>query len=421
MVYPVSAILALLLRQRKLNPNLLTRHDRGELNKLEDLFAEEESMDMVSYMPLNRSVQTTLQQQHQQQDDPIALQRSGIPAIEAMIDDYINKYNLPHRVTRAYQALNKIIEQSSNDAELKRNLDMEEDALLALQGQIESLSVQREKGFGTDAFLTKLKNEKRGLSDKQVMILDKAQSNTYKMLKQIGQELSAHTSKLVSKNKAEYKLRQIRHNTEYAYNRMIVELDNSMQEAQKEIVADLNEQYQRYVQDLFADVNTLNLPVLDNFKNKISGLNGNMFALSSQDIENTLYEKEIGTKTISISKWWNPFSWGKTKEVPVYETVYEEEVNLAEYWHKHSTDVYQEFDGNIQSARQQMEQDANILLDNFVRFMEAEFTPRFEELVADLKEKVQDKKAREAAIAEGREQLKQIQAAKHQLNELLNV
>lgn len=113
MVYPVSAKLALLLRQSMLNRDLLTRKERSQLRGWEELFTEEESMDMVKHMPLNRSVQTALMQQKL----TTALYRSGIPAIEAMIDDYINKYNVPHRVTRAYQALNTIIEKSSNEAD----------------------------------------------------------------------------------------------------------------------------------------------------------------------------------------------------------------------------------------------------------------------------------------------------------------
>ena len=132
MVYPVSARLALLLRQSILNRDLLTRSERNQLGALEELFAEEESMDMVKHMPLNRSVQTALIQQKL----TTALYRSGIPAIEAMIDDYINKYNVPHRVTRAYQALNTIIEKSSNEADLKRQLDMDEKALLDLRVEI---------------------------------------------------------------------------------------------------------------------------------------------------------------------------------------------------------------------------------------------------------------------------------------------
>lgn len=416
MIYPVSALLALLLRKSELNRDLLTLKERGDLYALESWFTEDESMDMVKHMPLNRSVQATLKQK----SFPIALYRSGIPAIEAMIDDYINKYNVPHRVTRAYQALNTIIMKSSNEADLKRQLDIDERALLDLQVEIDKLRQKREQGFGTDAYLSQLKQEKRGLSDSQVSILTIEQDKVRSMLKKLESDFNQRGN--VSKAEAERILSNAYHDVENQYNHIIVDLNNGMKAAQQEIIANLNQDYQEYVQKIFADVDSLDLPILDNFKNQISSLNGNMFALSDDDVETVSRKVEVGEHLESTKKWWNPFTWfNDDKLVKDYKIVNEEQVALGEYWVNHNVTIVLEFKAIFAAAKVQMEKDSNILLDNFINFMTSQFMPKFDELMNDLQNKMDNKKVRELAIQEGKEQLQKIQRIKDDLAELLNV
>lgn len=416
MVYPVSAKLALLLRQSILNRDLLTDDEYCELSKFEYLFKKQESRDMVKHMPLNRSVQTALMQQKL----TTALYRSGIPAIEAMIDDYINKYNIPHRVTRAYQALNTIIEKSSDEADLKRQLDMDEQALLNLKVEIDKLTKKRKQGFNTDAYLTKLQKEKRGLSDSQVKILNEAQTNIRSMLKNVEPEFDKRGE--VSVAEAERFLLNIKNDVESQYNSLIVDLDRTMQTAQQEIIADLNQDYQKYVQALFSDVDSLNLPILDNFKSQISGLNGNMFVLSSGDIKTNSYQAEVGGHWQSTTKWWNPFTWfNEDKWVAEYETVREDKVNLGKYWRKHNVNVFKSFEDNIKAAQDQMKKDGDILLDSFIKFINSQFTPKFDALIADLQNKMDNKQTRESAIQQGKQQLEKIQHVKDELAKLLDV
>ena len=416
MVYPVSAKLALLLRQSILNRDLLTDDEYCELSKFEYLFKKQESRDMVKHMPLNRSVQTALMQQKL----TTALYRSGIPAIEAMIDDYINKYNIPHRVTRAYQALNTIIEKSSDEADLKRQLDMDEQALLNLKVEIDKLTKKRKQGFNTDAYLTKLQKEKRGLSDSQVKILNEAQTNIRSMLKNVEPEFDKRGE--VSVAEAERFLLNIKNDVESQYNSLIVDLDRTMQTAQQEIIADLNQDYQKYVQALFSDVDSLNLPILDNFKSQISGLNGNMFVLSSGDIKTNSYQAEVGGHWQSTTKWWNPFTWfNEDKWVAEYETVREDKVNLGKYWRKHNVNVFKSFEDNIKAAQDQMKKGGDILLDSFIKFINSQFTPKFDALIADLQNKMDNKQTRESAIQQGKQQLEKIQHVKDELAKLLDV
>ena len=100
-IYPVSANLARLLRKREEKPDEVTRKERGDLAGMEDLFTEEPSMDLVQYMSLTSSVRRKLKAKRL----PTVLERSGVPAIEVMIDEYIDKYHIPYRINQAYQAI----------------------------------------------------------------------------------------------------------------------------------------------------------------------------------------------------------------------------------------------------------------------------------------------------------------------------
>ena len=100
-ISPVSANLARLLRKREEKPDELTRKERGDLMALEDLFTEEPPMDLVQYMSLTSSAHRKLNTKRL----PKLLERSGVPAIEVMIDEYIDKYHIPYRINQAYQAI----------------------------------------------------------------------------------------------------------------------------------------------------------------------------------------------------------------------------------------------------------------------------------------------------------------------------
>ncbi|MBL8637939.1 MAG: NTP transferase domain-containing protein, partial [Alphaproteobacteria bacterium] len=49
--------------------------------------------------------------------------------VKAMIDEYIDKYNLPHRLKRAYDALTRAVEVGLDEAALNEQLDQDERTL----------------------------------------------------------------------------------------------------------------------------------------------------------------------------------------------------------------------------------------------------------------------------------------------------
>jgi hypothetical protein len=54
------------------------------------------------------------------------LLKSGLPAVEAVIDEYIGKYNFPHRVKHAYDSLLKTLDTGLTVAEIDAQLDADQ-------------------------------------------------------------------------------------------------------------------------------------------------------------------------------------------------------------------------------------------------------------------------------------------------------
>lgn len=111
-IYPVSAMTALLIRKAQLN-HRLTRAEKADLSKMVGLFTEEPSMDMLQYMPVSPSVKRIIQEKLTQakSDEEVALIKSGIPILEAVINEYIEKYALPARVNTCFSIFGKIIKK----------------------------------------------------------------------------------------------------------------------------------------------------------------------------------------------------------------------------------------------------------------------------------------------------------------------
>ena len=180
LIYPVSANLTRLYRKRNEMPDSLTRKERNDLTAMEDLFTEEPTMDLVKYMPLTSSARRNLKEKKL----PLVLERSGLPAIESMIDEYIDKYNLPNRVNRAYQALDEAIKVSSNENETIVELNAHLDEMESIEDQLRSLVSNK------DHFAKAKVNMEKVIKDKKSLYPSNAISNIDKEEKAIRQEIN---------------------------------------------------------------------------------------------------------------------------------------------------------------------------------------------------------------------------------------
>lgn len=386
LVYPVSANLTRLIRK----PG--DRHSRKEGNDfkaMSDLFSEEPCMNMLQYMPLTSRVSEALANK---QYSPLLLS-SGLPAVETMIDEYIDKYSLPHRAKRANDALNLAIEKGLNEADIAEQLNKDERALKRVNKELEALRQKQEQGFDTAAYTEALRKGGRDLPEGTVDLLVGLEKEIERSIAKVAKLFSGKEALDSAKTTAQKAATQLR----FEYNKIINLYHTAYDASQEYVVQDLQAAYQAYVRDLFNDCADLELPVMKNIRSDVAGISLNL------DIRKADIQTErvvVRYRDVSTSKWYNPLSWGDKESVAVYGD--KEFVDLLEVWKSRETQVRAGFDALREIEQTRIEEGRNQLVDQFLAFLDEEFDKRFSDLVASLKTKMQDRNAREQAVEEGR-------------------
>lgn len=406
LIYPVSANLTRLIRKPS---DQHTRKERGEFSAMADMFNEEPSMDMLQYMPITSRVRRSLKHKRYSK----LLLSSGLPAVEAMIDEYIDKYNLPHRLKRAYDAMNRAIEVGLNEAELIEQLQQDERTLAHLNEEIMGLQQRQEQGFDTAAYKDKLEREGKGLPRETELELAELEAVMEPILRQLG---ARFLQKDVTVSIAETRIQEAEEILQFNQRKLVNQYEAVFSSSQDIIRNDLHAEYQRYITEIFQSSESLKLPILEGLIKAASNISFNL-SVKKNDIQ----EKRvvIGTREVSDSDWWNPFSWGSSRTVHDYGT--ENFVDLEKLWKERVTKIETEFTRLVDSARNEVEVGKDRLIEQYVIFMTREFDLKFAELLDSLGTKTTDRTTRELAIAEAKELHAWIDSFKAKLDSTLAI
>lgn len=437
LIYPVSANLTRLYRKRTEMPNHLTRKERDDLTSMENLFTEEPTMDLVKYMPLTSSVRRNLKEKNL----PLVLERSGLPAIESMIDEYIDKYNLPNRVNRAYQALNAAIAVSSNENETIVELNEHLSEMESIEAQLRSLASDKDHFAKAKVNMEKVIKDKKSLyPSKAILKIDEEEAAIRQKIYRFQDDFIGKDCEITPKQ-AERKIRILTESINFESSRLINNLENVILEAQGITQEKLANLFNNYVKDLFEGLDGIPLPVLDGLKAQVSNIaTMTGLGLGSDEIEERI-EKErvkvrtetervkVGERKVSTSKWYNPFSWGSSTYEDVYDyrerDVYEDREKRIEYvdadalWENREFEISHYFNELTKAAAAKVETDTEAYANSFKEFMEKEFEVKFKEIISDLQAKTADKEKIKVLAAQAKEKLERIQNFKHKLNEVL--
>ncbi|WP_336194150.1 dynamin family protein [Providencia stuartii] len=406
-VYPISANLTRLLRK---NPDDLTRKERGDLNTMTELFLEEASMNLPSYMPLTSRVSRALEERKISNVE----RRSGLPAVEVMIDEYIEKYTFPNRLKRAYDALNQAIEKGMREAELTEQLEQDEQELVLLNEQIEILQQRRKEGANTESYKQELRHRGKELPQLIADQFTQQMAKVSKEIAQIGAEFQKNQQE--TPNIAERILDEAKRNAEFLHKELVNDCENAFQLSQELIKKQLHEEYKQYIGTLFDDARTLNLPILQGLKEEIADFSLNL-NLNSQHVKSK--QERYNPREVSDFRWWNPFSFGRTRTVWDYRDV--KYVDMVPLWDESRSILQADFMQLLDNAKKKTEQDKNKLVESYLAFIDREFESKFNQIIDSLKEKLVNQEAREIAIAQAHEQKAWIKQFKAQLDQTLSV
>lgn len=385
-IYPISANLARLIRKPG---EVQTRKERNDFKSMADLFSEESCMNMMQYVPITSRVRRSLEEKNLSS----LMVGSGLPAVEAMIDEYIEKYNFPHRVKRAYDSLSKAIEIGLNETGLIEQLDRDETKLWEIEAQIGELKVRQEKAFESGAFKDQMKTQGMALPREVEDELRMLQASISPFIRDMGKDL---TGKLQVRS-AQMKVDQAEQALSFEYKRLINAYESVFVDSQEKVSEELRKRYEQYIQSIFSGTRDLDLPVLEGIKKKLTSASLNL-TVRSEDVKKR--SVVVGTREESDSKWYNPFSWGSKTKVNIWGD--EEYVDLDDLWQARRTEIDTAFDLLVDRARNEVEASKDKLVDRFVEYMSKEFEPKFKEILHSMSGKLVEREERQQAIDEAK-------------------
>lgn len=405
LIYPVSANLTRLLRKA---PELQTRKEQGFLNGTRDLFDAEPAMDMLQYMPITERVKRNLKERGLSD----ILLKSGLPAVEAMIDEYIDKYNFPHRVKRAYDTLLKTLDTGLTVAEIDAQLDADQKTLNRIQEEIEALKERQEKGFETGALRDKLKLEGLGLPKKVLEELVVLESRPEAILRDFSESMLGDKKLEVANTLIDSAENRVR----FEYDKLINTYEKLFDTSQDLIRNQLHEKYEHHVADLFETTKGLDLPIFAGLEKTVSEFSLNL-SIKDRDVKKR--SVVIGSREVSDSTWYKPLSWFQKKTV--YDYGEEQYVDLKEVWASLSSEVDAALTGLVRNGRSEIELMKDKLTNRFVEFVSEEFDSKFGEILAELQGKLAEGEKREQAIEKAKRQKAWIDMFKTKLDDTLAV
>ena len=343
------------MRKYAVNPDSLSRSERNALRGMEELFNEEPTMDMLQYMNLTKTVKEKLENGKYS----LVEKRSGLPAVEKVIDTYIEKYNLPERVFRAYRALDNVIRECSNEAELVKSLDISEKESVELQKQIQQIEKVKSDSSKTGHYIQKLKKEGVPLPEDIVKQVNEIEMSINKKIRDFSKSFTGSVDPLT----AQRKLNLMKDDVDFAYKNVTTSYDCILDNVDREMKERLDREYQEYVKGIFdkaEDSNSAKLPQLQHMRVQIEKAFIKDLDDEEIDVEQVYSHTEkvqVGTKKVrvgtervktgtqrvktgtervktgtkrvkvgerSTSSWWNPFSWGDTENIYEDRDVFEE-------------------------------------------------------------------------------------------------
>ena len=158
----------------------------------------------------------------------------------------------------------------------------------------------------------------------------------------------------------------------------------------------------------------MELPVFQSLKKSISSFSLNI-ELKSDEVQTK--RVVVDSYERSTSTWYKPWTWGDTETVKVYGD--KEYVDLQELWKERIIVIRNQFASLKGGALQRIREDKDKLIDNYLAFLEGEFSTKFVAILADLEQKVESQAQRENAIAQAKTDIDEIRTIKQELEAIL--
>ena len=325
-IFPVSAEAAKLIRLYE-NKQSLSRKQISDLNNFKYTFIpvpkeNYEGINTIKYASISTFEKERLYEKAKNSNENDALLiYSGIIAIELYINKYLNKYAKTQKIKDSITTLKNVIDAAFNEIKLSEGKTDEE-----LKKIIDKIST-------LENILATSGNEKITEVEENIKNIKFNQNSCAKLFVSLENEFTKIENTLSDNRVEEIRARMIIEemtlNLEAIFLNLKTTLENLYETEVEEKAEKIIEELKLYFSNILGEVElddelkiviknkiNLELPSIDSLKNKkISSL------VNRNSYTDRVKVGERYVRTISLAKWYNPFSWGKKKDI--YEDVYE--------------------------------------------------------------------------------------------------
>jgi GTPase Era involved in 16S rRNA processing len=384
-VFPISAQLARLLR---VPDDEHSRQEKVFLAGNRQLFQAGSDMDMRQYTPLNERLQEV---SRSRTEDELLLM-SGLPAVEAAIDDYIDKYDIPSRCEKARDALDKMLRTADAKLRIEEQLRSNKQTLAEIDAEIGQLESRGRLDFS--AFSDALKSSGLSLPEQTKEKLLSLEASIQPMLRELSGQFQGEAPPQSARAKLEEADRRLRQ--EYLV--LVNEYESTFVQCNELISDALHLAYRDFLSRKFDVDGGLEVSLVHCAMKRLEVLT---LDLSMRDSDVRARKVKTGDEEVSLGKWWNPFTWGDKKLIPIYES--RQFANLHDIWSQRETEIDAHFTGLVRQAQDEIMAMCMELTGRFVVEMSDKFDRQYDEILATVSRSVaerNDRAAREQALRE---------------------
>jgi GTPase SAR1 family protein len=345
LVVLMSAELAKMIRIKR-NGGELTKKQERELKNLVSQFVDLEEFNLLKTMQpiLDSDTFKTLNYQldsyrEKGETEKVAELLSGVPILEALLDNYLNKHAIPAKIKDAVDVFHRVAQDNDVLVKLKNVLSLEQKELTKITSQLQALQNDEERIIRAKDFrdnvkkkafsITKeTKDARKNIDLKINALFDNIQNeiseSIYFPFIDIFQNDSKKKTKtkketLIPKSLAEEKLSKL----EKEIRNLIDDIEDVLNEDLKKFVEqDINKtlkDYKNYVADLLSSI-----PNFEHMES-IKELQAENLKMPSTKVLLEEHAKTISTKVYAGEERYG-FLWLFKRKV--YKTIYTEEVNM---------------------------------------------------------------------------------------------
>ena len=404
-IFPVCSLLALKLKNQRLNATPLSEEAAEEIGVLSNKINRKDERDLNQYMRLSEKVKNRLMEKQLAQE----LYRTGIPAVELVIDEYISKYHVIYRIERIQEVITNLLRRAYNSDAYKVALDDIEDKEEDLKKAIQSLKDSEEKGESTQNYIDSLNVE-------DIIPMNIINSFNDKLL-ELQHKFEEWDKKFnidkPSEREANSKLNEMSKDIRRTYEEIVLNLTNDIERAQSEMIETLKKGYQEYISKFFDEVPNLDLKVIKGFENHLKDFDVQL-VIAPQYIKTERQQKicEESGFFAAVKRFFNMGGYEKITESRNF-------IDMKSLWKDQQIKLQKEMLKIIPEAVNSVKKYAQEIMDTYIRQLNHIFKPELERLTQELLDLAQYNEKREAEIKRAKSNIDAIKKYQARLNAII--